>query len=81
MELQDTVEPMLAVDWKDRFRAEYYQLKIRKERLEMMCQRYAANNLNFKPNCSLKLLRHQVMIMSLYLDILEERAAIEHVGL
>lgn len=29
MELKDTVEMMLSADYKERFKAEYYQLKIR----------------------------------------------------
>ena len=34
MELKDTVDLMLSEDYRDRFKAEYQQVKIRKEKLE-----------------------------------------------
>ena len=36
MKLQDTIELMSSADFKDRARAEYYQLKIRHEGLARM---------------------------------------------
>ena len=36
MELKDTVEMMLSDDYKERFRAEYWQLKIRYDKLRKM---------------------------------------------
>lgn len=35
-ELKETVELMLSNDYKERFKAEYYQLKIRIDRLDNM---------------------------------------------
>lgn len=40
MKLLDTVEMMNSSDFKERFRAEYYQLKIRKEGLANMLKKY-----------------------------------------
>ena len=40
MELSSTTELMRSVDYKDRFRAEYYQLKIRHEKLRYMVAKY-----------------------------------------
>ena len=34
MKLQDTIELMNSSDFKDRFKAEYYQLKIRRDGLK-----------------------------------------------
>ena len=36
MQLKDTVELMLSDDYKDRFKAEYYQTKIRYDKLHKM---------------------------------------------
>ena len=33
MELKDTIDLMQSKDYKERFKAEYYQLKIRREKL------------------------------------------------
>ncbi len=79
MELKDTVELMLSNDWKDRLKAEYWQTKIRYNKLVGMIERYKAGALGFKPNCSLALLERQTKHMSLYLEILRTRADIENV--
>lgn len=34
MKLKDTIKLMESDDYKDRFKAEYYQVKIRKEKLQ-----------------------------------------------
>jgi len=81
MELKDTVELMLSEDFKDRFKAEYWQTKIRCDRLHKMIVNYEAGKLNFEPKCSLELLTNQVGVMKHYLFILEVRAAIEGVEL
>ena len=38
MELKDTATLMVNSDYKERFKAEYYQLKIRLEKLKCMLQ-------------------------------------------
>lgn len=81
IDLKDTVELMLSDDYKDRLRAEYLQAKIRYEKLHKMVVKYEAGTLNFKPNCSLDLLKAQKKAMGEYLYCLELRAEIEHIDL
>ena len=40
MNLNETVKMMNSADFKERAKAEYYQLKIRKEKLEAMLEKY-----------------------------------------
>lgn len=81
MELQDTIDLMKSSDFKDRFKAEYYQLKIRTEKLANMLDKYKAGTLEFTPKCSIELLSAQCELMKSYLRTLEERAVIESVEL
>lgn len=80
-ELLATAKPMFSTDFRDRFRAEYSQLKIRKEKLDKMLEGYKAGTLQFHPKCSYELLKSQSDTMGAYLKILEERAKIEDVNL
>lgn len=81
MELKDTVKLMESSDYKDRFRAEYWQTKIRYEKLHKTIVKYDAGTLNFKPDCSISLLREQKSFMGNYLNLLEIRAEIEDIEL
>ncbi|MBR3795969.1 MAG: hypothetical protein IKK34_08075 [Clostridia bacterium] len=81
MNLHDTVEPMLSADYKERFRAEYHQTKNRYDKLHAMVVKYDAGTLDFKPTCSIELLKQQKSAMGQYLYCLEVRAQIEHVDL
>ena len=81
MELMDTVRLMESVDYKDRFKAEYWQVRIRLEKLRKMIAKYQAGTLGFTPACSLELLKEQVEPMQNYLDVLEVRAQIEEIEL
>lgn len=81
MELKDTIDLMNSEDYKERFIAEYYQTKIRYEKLHKMLIKYEAKTLNFEPKCSLELLTEQAKHMGLYLKCLEIRAEIEGVDL
>lgn len=81
MELKDTVEMMVSSDYKERFRAEYFQLKIRMSGLSKMLIKYKEGNLNFTPCCSYDLLSGQLKSMGLYATYLEERADIEGINL
>ena len=81
MELKDTIELMNSEDYKERFKAEYLQTKIRYEKLHKMCIKYEAKTLNFEPKCSLELLKEQKMYMGNYLRTLEVRAEIEKIEL
>ena len=68
-------------DWKDRFKAEYKQLKDRYDKLHSMCIKYEAGTLDFEPNCPLALLKEQKAAMGHYLRVLEVRGEIEKVDL
>lgn len=77
--LKDTVEMMHSEDYKERFRAEYFQLVIRMKGLANMLGQYKEGTLNFKPSCSYDLLNGQLKAMKLYKDYLEECAEIEDI--
>lgn len=81
MELLDTVELMVSDDYKNRMKAEYFQTKIRYDKLHKMIVKYESNTLNFEPSCSLDLLKKQASAMGQYLYCLECRAEIEEVEL
>jgi hypothetical protein len=81
MELKDTIDMMTSADYKERFKAEYYQTKIRFEKLKEMCVKYEAGTLDFTPTCSLGLLKAQKAAMGQYLYCLEIRAEIEGIKL
>lgn len=81
MELKETVEMMNSEDYRERFRAEWLQVKIRIDSLEKMLMGYKNNTLKFTPSCSYQLLNSQLSAMKTYAGILEERARIEHISL
>ena len=81
MELKDTVELMNSQDYKERFKAEYWQLKIRYQKLHNVVIKYEAKTLDFAPTCDLDLLKHQMFLMEQLLYVLEVRAEIEKVNL
>ena len=81
MELKDTIELMNSKDYKDRFKAEYYQLKIRYDKLDAMTVKYEAGTLDFTPDCSLELLKGQKRHMGEYIRHLRIRAEIEGIEL
>lgn len=81
MELKDTIEMMQSDDYKERFKAEYYQTKIRYEKLHKMIVKYEAKTLNFEPSCDITLFKSQASNMGQYLYCLEVRAEIEGIEL
>ena len=81
MELKETIEMMTSTDYKERFKAEYYQLEKRVINLTIMLNNYWEGSLQFKPNCSYDLLHEQLVYMKNYKRILEERAKIENIEL
>ena len=81
MELKDTVELMNSADYKERFYAEYWQLKIRYSKLHKMIVKYDAGKLDFEPTCPIDLLKHQKSLMGQLLYDLEVRAEIEQIDL
>lgn len=81
MELKDTIEFMNSSDYKERFIAEYLQLKIRISGLATMLEKYKNGKLNFTPTCSYNLLHSQLVFMDSYLETLEKRAKLEGIEL
>lgn len=92
MQLKDTVIMMNSEDYKERFKAEYYQTKIRYEKLKAFNNRIdAARMTNYwgshtsvdmpKHDCPDDLLREQQTAMGNYLHTLEVRAVIEGIDL
>ena len=93
LELKDTAKMMCSENYKERFKAEYTQLKIRYEKLKKFNTTIeAAERTKFIPNilhpvaepihdCPSELLREQQRVMGEYLHLLEVRAAIENVEL
>ena len=92
MELQDTVNAMCSEDYKARFMAEYYQTKIRYEKLKKFNTKieaarqfeYTVDKFKYpmpKHDCPDELLREQQSVMGHYLHILEVRAEMEGIEL
>ena len=81
MDLKDTVKMMQSEDYRERFKAEYYQLNIRCRKLKDMLKKWYNEELGFIPACNNRLLEFQLRSMEDYLTALETRAQIEHIEL
>ena len=90
MELKDTIEMMTSDNYKERFKAEYYQIKIRYEKLKDLNTRKEAADRTMGSAvefpmpvcvCPYDVLIEQQSIMEHYLHILEVRAKIEGITL
>lgn len=81
MELKDTINLMSSTDYKERFKAEYLQAKIRYDKLDAMTVKYEAGTLDFTPDCPLDLLKEQKKHMGNYIRTLKIRAEIEKIQL
>lgn len=81
MTLVETIDMMTSADYKERFKAEYYQLKIRINGLARMLEKYKEGTLDFTPSCSYHLLHRQLEDMKRYAMCLEERAEVERITL
>ncbi|HAJ96516.1 MAG TPA: hypothetical protein DCO72_02095 [Ruminococcus sp.] len=81
MELKDTIKLMQSADYKDRFKAEYWQVHERCERLSRLLSDYEVGELNFTPKTPIPLLRTQLNIMEAYSVLLYDRAKIEGIEL
>ena len=89
-ELSETAISMESPDYKLRFLAEYWQTKIRYEKLKDFCNKIEAAD-EWNPSgpivnapqhdCPVGMLRDQQRAMGEYLHILEVRAVIEHIDL
>ena len=81
MELKETVEMMNSTDYKDRFKAEYYQLSIRICKLQNMLFNWDNNKLNFEPVCPKSAYDLQLKAMVEYKAFLEMRAVMENIAI
>ena len=81
MKLNETVEMMNSDDYKERFKAEYYQLKIRVNGLKKMLDKWDNGELNFTPTCPREIYDDQMKYMINYMTVLAIRAYIEHIDL
>ncbi len=81
MELKDTIELMNSNDYKDRFKAEYYQTKIRYKKLHRIIIKSQAGTLDFELSCTPEILEKQACYMGNYLKYLEIIAEIEKIEL
>ena len=81
MKLNETVELMNSDDFKDRMKAEYYQLERRCNGLAKMIIDYKNNELSFTPTTPIEILQGQLLNMLGYKSQLEYRCAIECVDI
>lgn len=81
MQLIDTTEMMTSDDYKERFRAEYYQVIIRYKKLQSMLDKWDNGDLNFTPTCPRSTYNMQIKAMTDYIEVLEARAVMEEISL
>jgi hypothetical protein len=81
MNLSETVEMMNSADYKERFKAEYWQLVIRYKGLYKMLEKWDNGELTFTPTCPRSTYNIQIKAMTDYIAILEARAVMEGVEL
>ncbi len=81
MKLEDTAPGMTSLDYQDRFRAEYAQLKIRAVKLKKMLSDWENNLLTFEPPAPRYVYDAQLEAMNKYASALEIRALIEEIDL
>lgn len=77
--LDDTMKLMVSTDYKERFIAEYVQLKIRAERLNLFI--IDAKLGKEEHTCPISLLESQLSLQETLLNILETRASMEDIDL
>lgn len=80
-ELKETIPMMESDDYKERFRAEYWQAYIRYQKLDSMLEQWNLGELNFEPVCPKWLFEKQLDIMWEYIKVLFQRAKHEGIDL
>ena len=80
-ELRNTVSLMLSDDWKERFVAEYRQLKSRIDSLKLLLNNWEKGQLNFTPSSPKIVHEIQLSRMEDYLAVLDQRARQEGIDL
>lgn len=81
MELKDTIEFMQSDDYKDKFKAEYWQVADRYKKLSAMLVKWDKGELNFTPTCPRSTYNMQLKAMTDYMAVLEIRAVAEGIEL
>ena len=81
MTLKDTVEMMNSDDYKERFKAEYYQLEIRVNGLKKMLDKWDNGELDFTPTCPRNTYNNQFEYMVNYMTVLDDIASMEGIEL
>ena len=81
VQLSETAVMMNSADYKERFKAEYYQLETRYVKLNAMVEKWDKGELNFVPTCPRATYDFQLKAMKEYLGILQIRAQMDGVEL
>lgn len=81
MELKDTIPLMTSADYRERFKAELAQLRIRRQKLTNLLDKMELGTLDFEPKCSFELLADQHDVMLEYEILLFRRAEVEGIDL
>ena len=81
VELALTAEKMVSADYKERFIAEFIQVKNRYNGLKAMVEKWDNGILPFVPTCPRETYNFQLRAMKDYMDILVVRAKIEGIEL
>lgn len=81
VELALTAEQMVSADYKERFIAEFIQVKNRYNGLMAMVEKWDNGTLPFVPTCPRETYNFQLRAMKDYMDILVVRAKIEGIEL
>lgn len=79
--INETVNLMNSSDYKERFKAEYWQLIIRHKELTDMLEKWSMGKLDFTPTCPYSTYNMQCRAMADYKAILEARAVMEEIEL
>lgn len=82
MELKETINAMLSNDWKERFKAEYFQLDIRIQKLDAAIRKMTKtrNALGGAP-IDLLFFRRQIRHMKRYRQEMQHRAELHGIDL
>lgn len=80
MNLKKTIGMMCSDDYRERFKAEYFQVDIRYQKLKEMVEKWDAGELNFTPTCPRSTYDLQLAAMKEYIAVLEARAVMERIN-
>jgi hypothetical protein len=80
-ELASTIKQMVSPDYKERFVAEYIQLRNRYFSLKRMVDEWDKGQLSFVPTCPRSTFGIQLRAMADYMAILEARMVMEKIDL